>query len=169
MSLCTSGHRPLGHPVQSICLSWVLALTEFTTSSKGHPPPRLQVLLFCAGRAEGSPNATGVQVGVGPALWEGSRGCHSGPRAGNGEGLQEWPQGLPQPSCPLQRPHAAEARPSLHLVFDVPPKHSSAATSPDPLSTGALSSYLWTRVGPRALRLDFIQSLKSIHGRSASV
>ena len=68
-----------------------------------------------------------------------------------------------------QRPHAAEARPSLHLGLDVPPKHSSAATSPDPLSTGALSSYLWTCVGHRALRLDFIQSLKSTHGRSASL
>lgn len=68
-----------------------------------------------------------------------------------------------------QRPHAAEARPSLHLGLDVPPKHSSAATSPDPLSTGALSSYLWTCVGHRALRLGFIQSLKSTHGRPASL
>ena len=112
MSLCASGHRLRGQPVQSVCLSWVLALTEFTASSRGHPRPAprfccsvqavllllLLVSRFSRGHAEGSPEATDVQVGAGQALWEGSRGCHSGPNTGNGEGLQEWPQGLPRPS-----------------------------------------------------------------------
>lgn len=180
-----SGHRLRGQPgSRAPVWSWVLALTEFTASSRGHPAPppgsccSVQAAAAAAagkslpvgrGHAEGSSEVTDVQVGAGQALWEGSRGAVTqASTLEMGEGLCEWPQGLPGPR---RLPEASRCRSQAFSPpgLDVPPKHSSAATSPDLLSTGRpLQLFVdMCRAQEHSGWVSF--SLSPTHGRPASL